>query len=48
MVTTGSLRKKVTPIKARIDPKSVGEVLKRRRVSPDIHRQRGSIPPDGA
>ena len=36
------------PVKGRIDPKSVGEALKRRRASPDIHRQRGSIPPDGA
>ena len=32
----------------RIDPKSVGEALKRRGASPDILRQRGSIPPDGA
>ena len=36
------------PLVVRIDPKSVGEVLKRRRVSPDIFRQRESIPPDGA
>ncbi len=32
----------------RIDPKSVGEDLKRRGASPDILRQRGSVPPDGA
>jgi RNA-directed DNA polymerase len=34
--------------RARIDPKSGGEALKMRGSSPDILRQRGSIPPDGA
>jgi transcriptional regulator with XRE-family HTH domain len=38
----------VLGVSARIDPKSVGEVLKRRRASPDILGQREGIPPDGA